>query len=242
MFDEPEENEGEHQPDLAADSLQRAKEKCDEFRMHAELVAVFEGHRKFDAQIAIGLDREVARDIQKRIALLEKSKSADSPVLPPQAGADAVELLTLYQPRDLSLNDYHIHRRPGELMIVRWLADDQVEAFYERMQAHFDAALNQYREEERHAKEWKQDEQTLKYLEALDALEIKMTDRYLRPIIQQHKVFVLSTQTADEMDILYLCDYVIGIESAEIIGAASAPPEQATERDRAWFFKLFSLR
>jgi hypothetical protein len=26
------------------------------------------------------------------------------------------------------------------------------------------------------------------------------------------------------------------------VGAASAPPEAPTERDRAWFFKLFSLR
>ena len=55
-------------------------------------------------------------------------------------------------------------------------------------------------------------------------------------------MFVLSTQTADEMDILHLCDYIMGVPAAEVVGAASAPPDEPTERDRAWFFKLFSLR
>ena len=49
-------------------------------------------------------------------------------------------------------------------------------------------------------------------------------------------------QSADELDILHLCDYVMGVEAAEIVGKASAPPEEPTERDRGWFFKLFSLR
>src|SRR4029453_1998338 len=97
---------------------------------------------------------------------------------------------------------YHIQRRPGEVMIVRWLAGDEIESFYERMQAHFDAALNQFRKEEKQQHAWKQDPQTLQYLDALDKLDVKMTDRYLRPIIQQHKVFVLSTQAADEIDII----------------------------------------
>jgi hypothetical protein len=31
--------------------------------------------------------------------------------------------------------------------------------------------------------------------------------------------------------------------AAEVVGAASAPPEDgATEQDRTWFFKLFALR
>jgi hypothetical protein len=35
----------------------------------------------------------------------------------------------------------------------------------------------------------------------------------------------------------------MGVEAAEVVGRASAPPEDgATEQDRAWFFKLFSLR
>jgi hypothetical protein len=44
------------------------------------------------------------------------------------------------------------------------------------------------------------------------------------------------------MDILHLCDYVMGVPAAQVVGAASAPPEEPTEADRAWFFKLFSLR
>jgi hypothetical protein len=70
-----------------------------------------------------------------------------------------------------------------------------------------------------------------------------MTDVYLRDYIRAHNLFVLSTQTADEMDILHLCDYLMGVPAAQVVGPASAPPEEEpTERDRAWFFKLFSLR
>src|SRR5207248_2105087 len=109
--------------------------------------------------------------------------------------------------------------------------------------AHFDAALHQFREEERQSLGWKQDPQTLKYLDALDKIDVRMADRYLREMIRKQRVFVLSDQTADEIDIVHLCDYVMGVPPAEIVGKASAPPEDAaTERDRAWFFKLFALR
>ena len=238
MFDEPEENPTER----VIDPADRAREKSDEFRMHAELVAVFEGHRKFDAELLAGLDPDVARDVQKTMARLEKMRMPDTPVVSEKGEKDAKRLLTLPSVRGMSTNDYHIHRRPGEVMIVRWLQGDQIETFYERLQAHLDAAMNQFREEERQALQWKQDPQTLKYLEALDALEIKMAERYLRPVIREHEVFILSTQTADEMDILHLCDYVMGVEAAEVVGPRSAPPEEPTEQDRAWFFKLFSLR
>src|SRR5206468_2382383 len=156
-------------------------------------------------------------------------KSPDSPLLPAPSAEDAAALLNIPNTRGLSTNDYHIHRRPGEVMIVRWIEGEQVETFYERMQAHFDAALNQFREEERQSLEWKQDPKTLAYLTALDALEVKLAERYLREIIRKHNVFVLSTQTADEMDILHLCDYVIGADAAKIVGPASAPPEEGTE-------------
>lgn len=238
MFDEPKEDPTERTFDPAA----RAREKADEFRMHAELAAVFEGHRKFDAQILPTLDAETARDIQRTMARLEKAKSPEHPVLPETSAADAIRLLSLPQSAHLSTNDYHIHRRPGETMIVRWLEGEQVASFYERFQAHFDAGLTGYREEERQSQEWKQDPQTLKYLEALDALDVKMTDRYLRAAIRTHNLFVLSTQSADEMNIAYLCDYVMGVPAAEVVGRASAPPEEPTDRDLAWFFKLFSLR
>jgi len=245
MFEEPDENfDGNETPaEDAIKPAERAREKADEFRMHAELVAIFEGVRKFDAQILPKLDLEVAREIQKTIAKLAKAKTPESPSLAESSAADAVAVLNLPQTRGLTTNDYHIHRRPGETMIVRWLAGEQVEKFYERMQAHFDAALNQFREEAHQALEWKQEPGTREYLEALDALDVKMPDRYLRDVIRQHNVFVLSDQTADEMEIVHLCDYVMGVEVAEVVGRASAPPEDgATERDRAWFFKLFSLR
>ena len=244
MFDEPEENDAENSAERAADPAARAKEKFDEFRMHAELAAVFEGKRKFDAELRAGLDPEIARDVQRTIARLEKAKSADTPLLPPDSTADAIRLLTLPATAGLSTNDYHVHRRPGEVMIVRWLAGgDEVEQFYTRLQAHFDAALTQFREDERQSLGWKQDEQSAAYLKALEAIDVKMADRYLRDPIRKHPIFILSTQTADEIDIIHLATYLMSLDPAELVGAASAPPEDgATERDRAWFFKLFSLR
>jgi hypothetical protein len=103
-------------------------------------------------------------------------------------------------------------------------------------------ALNDYREEEKQNNAWKQDPKTLAYLKALDELNVKMAERYLRDLIRQHHLYVLSTQTADEMNILHLCDYVMGVPAADVVGRKSAPPEDATDRDLAWFFKLFSLR
>jgi hypothetical protein len=239
MFDEPSESPAER----AANPAERAREKSDEFRMHAELVAVFEGTRKFDAQILPNLDATLAREIQRTMAKLEKSKAPDSPILPPPSVADAANLLNLTQSRGLSTNDYHIARRPGEVMIVRWLQGEEVETFYQRLQAHFDAAMNAYREEERQQNEWKQDPNTLAYLKALDELEVKLADRYLRGLIRQHNLFVLSTQAADELNIAYLADYVMSVPAAEIVGNASAPPDDVpSDSDLAWFFKLFSLR
>jgi hypothetical protein len=238
MFDEPQETPAEPPPDPAA----AAVEKADEFRVHAQLAAVFEGCRKFEARVLPGLDPEPARDMQRTIGRLEKSKSPDSPVLPAPSAAAAARILNLPSAGGLSTNDYHIHRRPGEVMIVRWLQGDQVEAFYERLQAHFDVALDHTREEEKTTHGWKQDPKTLAYLAALDAIKVSMADRYLRDPIRKHRIFVLSTHTADEMDILHLCDYVMGVPAGEVVGPASAPPDEPTERDRAWFFKLFCLR
>jgi hypothetical protein len=238
MFEEPEESPSERVLDPAV----MAREKSDEFRMHAELCAVFEGPRKFDAELRPQLDAEVAREIQRGMGRLEKAKTPDSPVLSGPAAADAAALLDLPATRGLSTNDYHIHRRPGEVMIVRWLAGDEVEQFYGRIQAHFDAALEGYKEDERQAREWKQDPKTLAFLAALDALEVRMADRYLRDLIRTHGAAVLSTQSADELNIAYLADYVMGVPAEDIVGAASAPPEAPTEQDLAWFFKLFSLR
>jgi hypothetical protein len=238
MFDEPNEEPAER----AFDPADRVREKTDEFRMHAELFAVFEGVRKFDSQLKPGLDPEIARDIQRTMGRLEKSKTPDSPVLPEPSVADAARLLDLFNTHDLSPNDYHIHRRPGEVMIVRWLPGDLIDAFYQRLQAHFDAALEGFKEDERQGQAWKQEEKTQAFLAALDAVEVRMADRYLRDAIRQHNVFVLSTQSADEINIAYLADYVMGVSAADIVGSASAPPDEPTEQDLAWFYKLFSLR
>jgi hypothetical protein len=240
MFeDEPDQPKSE----VAGDPAERAKEKSDEFRMHAEFAAVFEGHRKFDARVMPTLDANVARDIQRTVGRLEKSKQPESPILPPASVADAAALLDYPATRDLPTNDYLIHRRPGEAMIVRWLAGDEVESYYARMQAHFDAALEGFKEDERQGNAWRQDRKSQAFLTALDAIEVKMADRYLRDLIRTHNLFVLSTQTADEVNIAYLAGDVMGVSPAEIVGAASAPPDDApTERDLAWFFKLFSLR
>ncbi len=247
MFEEPNDRDG---PDAEApaDPAQRAREKSDEFRTHAERAAVFEGARKFEAEIDARLSANVAREVQRTIGKLEKSKTPDSPILPDASEADAAGLLDFPKSHDLSTNDYHLHRRPGEVMIVRWLAGEQVATFYERLQAHFDAALNAFKEDQRQANEWKQDASFKKYLEALDTIDVKMAERYLRDPIRElkkhgHDVYILSTQSADEIDILHLCDYLMSVPAAEIVGEASAPPaDDPSEADRAWFFKLFSLR
>jgi hypothetical protein len=223
------------------DPTTRAKDKADAFRMHAELAAVFEGVRKFDAQVR-PLGQDVARDVQRRVAKLEKSKGAETPLLTdPAAVEDAGKLLQL----DLAPNDYHVSRRPGETMILRVVAGEgDADAFYERLQAHFDAALAQLREEEKNALGWKQDPQTTAYLEALEKIEVKMAERYIRPVLKKHPgVVALSTQAADELDILYLAEHLMTVPVEELVAEVSAPPEEgATEGDLAWFFKLFSLR
>jgi hypothetical protein len=238
MFDEPEED----QPKRPIKPEDRANEKSDEFRMHAELAAVFEGVRKYDARVYPGLDPEIARNAQRTIGRLEKSRMPDTPLLQESGFQEAAALLDLPKTQDLSTNDYHIHRRPGEVMILRWLAGEQVETFYERLQAHFDAALAAHKDDERSTHGWKQDATSQAYVEALDKIEVKMPERYLRPIIRQHKVYVLSTHSADEMDILHLADYIMGVPSSELVGESNAPPDSPTDQDRAWFFKLFSLR
>jgi hypothetical protein len=238
MFNEP----NEDPPEPTSNPAIRAKEKSDEFRMHAELAAVFEGPRKFDARLIPTLDAQIARDLQRSFGRLDKSKSAESPVLPEASMKGAAEVLNLFADRGLSTNDYHIHRRPGEVMIARWIVGDEVELFYERFQAHFDVAMHGFREDEHQAQEWKKDPQTLAYLKALDDVKLKMAEIYLREPIRKLNIFVLSTQSADEINIAYLSDHIMGVAAEELVGPASAPPEEPTEHDLAWFFKLFSLR
>jgi hypothetical protein len=238
MYEEPADDPGER----LLDPVARAKEKADGFRMHAEIFAVFEACRKFDARLEPGLDGELARDIQKTMGRLAKARVAGNPALPEPSIAEAAGLLNLPATRELITNDYHIHRRPGEAMIVRWLHGEEVATYYTRLQAHFDAALEGFREDERQALEWKKDPANLAYLDALDAVKVNMEERYCRELIRKHGLFLLSDQSADEMNIVYLCDYVMDVSPAELVGSKSAPPDEPTEQDLAWFFKLFSLR
>jgi hypothetical protein len=238
MYDEPTDDPSEQ----ASDPKRRAKEKSDELRLHAEIFAVFEGNRKFDAAIVPGLDPELARTIQRTMAKLAKSKMPDLPILSDTVTDDAVKVLSMWKTDNLTTNDYHIHRRPGEVMIVRWLEGEQVATYYERFQAHFDAGFGDFRDEERQSLEWKKDPQTLAYLDALDKIEVKMADVYLRDQIKSLPVFVLSDYTVDEMSIAHLVDYVMGIPAIEVVGRASAPQDAPTDQDLTWFFKLFSLR
>src|SRR5438309_1035576 len=98
MFNEPDEDPTER----SASPADRAKEKADEFRMHAELAAVFEGHRKFDARIVPGLDAEIAREVQRMIGRLDKAKLAETPVVAEPSAADAAALLSFPSSRALS--------------------------------------------------------------------------------------------------------------------------------------------
>ncbi len=247
MFDE--EQPGDTK---ATDPQQRARELLEEIRIHGELAAVFEGPRKFGACL-LGLDGDVARTVQRSFATLEKQKQEKSgPILPMNAVNDAKELLEhpLRQPRQTT-GDYHVYRRPGETMIVRWLAGDEVETFYERYKAHVTVALDQRREDESQDLGWRQDEESQAYLEALDALQSDPAAWYLRDTIRDHKLFLLSTLAADEMNILHLCGNLMGLPVADVVGKASAPeslddddldPTPPPESECTWYFKLFSLR
>lgn len=227
----------------ADDPDQRLREKAGELRMHAELAAVFEGCRKFEAELRVGLDADVARQVQRAMALADKSRQGNSPLVSGDAVAGAVDVLRMPDYAGPSTNDYHVYRRPGELMVVRWLAGEEVDTFYQRLQAHFDAGLAAYRHDERENHGWKQEPATLKYLDALDELQVDLADRYFREPVRTHDVVMLSTQTADEMNIAFLADHVMGVGTTELVGRASAPSsDEPAEAELSWFFKLFLLR
>ena len=239
MYDEPDDPTPRDRP---TDPAVRARETFDHLRMHAELAAVFEGPRKFDAAVVPGLDADVARSVQRGVAKLEKARGPDTPFVPDGSAADAAALLDLPATADLSTNDYHLYRRPGETMAVRWLAGEQVETYFQRYQAHFDAGLAAVREDERQAHGWKQDAAAAAYLKALDGLDADLAKRANRDAVRRGGKVALATQAVDEMNIGYLAETVMGIPPAELVGTKSAPPDDPGEGDLAWFFKLFLLR
>ena len=232
--------------ETAGDPKQRATEAFDQIRLHAELCAVFEGPRKFEASI-LPLDDALARELQRGIGGLAKQKKAETgPLLPPGAMKAAGELLAkpAEMPR-LTTGDYHVLRRPNEAMIVRWLDGDAIDTFYERFAAHANVALEQKREDERQELGWRQDEDDQAYLDALDKLKVEPATWYLRDLAVKKGAHVLSTMTVGEMNILYLCDTIMGVPAIDVVGKASAPdPDdgQPADSEITWHFNLFSLR
>jgi len=111
MFDEPEDD-----PSSVPATRRSARKNPTSSACTRNWPPFFEGNRKFDAEILSRLDAEVAREVQRTMARLEKSKSADSPDRAGAIAADAADLLNFPRTRDLSTNNYHIHRRPAK----RW--------------------------------------------------------------------------------------------------------------------------
>ncbi|MEM6313887.1 MAG: hypothetical protein AAF743_07355, partial [Planctomycetota bacterium] len=164
------------------------------------------------------------------------------PLVTPNHVEDAATLLAMPDDEGLTTGDYHTRQGVGELLIGRWLRGDEVETFYERYQAHFDAALGHFRDEERSAFEWKGDEPTLAYLDALDDIEANIAEQQVRAAVKEHGVHALTTLTVGELDILYLVDHLMGVDVDDLLGDDSALPDEPTEADRTWFLQLFSLR
>ncbi len=124
-----------------------------------------------------GSTPQLARDMQRAMGRLEKSKSPDSPVLPgPRRRCG--------RPAEPSQSPRPVHQRlphpsPARRSDDRPLAGqgDQVETFYERLQAHFDAALEGFRKTNGRPTNGSKTRKTLAYLAALDAIEVRMADR-----------------------------------------------------------------
>lgn len=237
MYDDPE----ERRDDKASAPDIRLKEKLDELRVHADLCAIFEGTRKFDAQVKTDVDTGLIRDVQQIVAKLEKSKKPGKPFLTPARALGATSLFESLEEQGVSTGDYHVYRRPGEVMIVRWIKGEQVDTFYKRLQAHMDVAIKQTREDDRQALAWKNDPATNEYLEKLDEAELNMQKWWMRDLLRDHELATVRTQTADEINISYIADFIMGVGAAALVGEEFAPPMSADDAELAWFFKLFAL-
>lgn len=237
MYDDPD----ERKDDKAAAPELRLKEKLDELRIHADLCAIFEGTRKFDAQVKTDVDANLVRDVQQIVGKLEKSKKPGMPFLTPARALGATTLFESLEVQGVSTGDYHVLRRPGEVMIVRWIKGEQVETFYQRLQAHMDVAIKQTREDERQALAWKNESATNTYLEKLDEAELDMQKWWMRDLLRDHELATVRTQTADEINISYIADFIMGVGAAALVGEEFAPPGGADDAELAWFFKLFAL-
>jgi hypothetical protein len=237
MYDDPD----RQKDDQAGAPALRLKEKLDELRIHADLCAIFEGTRKFDASIRTEIDPNLIRDVQQIVAKLEKSKQPGKPFLTPARALGATSLFESLTEQGVATGDYHVHRRPGEVMILRWIKGPEVETFYQRLQAHMDVAIRQTREDERQALGWKNDPTTNDYLEQLDQAELDMQKWWMRDLLRNHELVTVRTQTADEINISYIADFIMGVGAAALVGEELAPLSGAEDSELAWFFKLFAL-
>jgi hypothetical protein len=99
------EDENDNPVEKAKDIQTRAHEAVNQFRLHAEIAAIFEGTRKFDAAIRPDLSADVAREIQRAMAKLEKSLEPNIPIIPPIQNAIAADALNAHHSYDLPTND-----------------------------------------------------------------------------------------------------------------------------------------
>lgn len=237
MYDDPE----ERKDDNAGAPEARLKEKLDQLRIHADLCAIFEGTRKFDAQVKTDVDANLIRDVQQIIAKLDKSKKPGKPFLTPARALGATTLFESLEEQGVTTSDYHVYRRPGEVMIVRWIKGEEVATFYKRLQAHMDVAIKQTREDERQALAWKNEPATNEYLDKLDEAELDMQKWWMRDLLRDHELATVRTQTADEINISYIADFIMGVGPGALVGEEFAPGSGADDAELAWFFKLFAL-
>ena len=183
--------------------------------MHAELAAVFEGHRKFDAELRPGARRRRSRrDVQRTIGRLEKASRPTARSCPEPSAADAARAARRSRRRAaLSTNDYHIHRRPGEVMIVRWLAGDAgrdvLRAPPGPLRRGPDAASARTSGRRTSGSRTRRRSRTSR---RSTRIEVKMADRYLRDVDPQAQACSSSPRRRPtRWTSLHLCDYVMGV-------------------------------
>jgi hypothetical protein len=227
--------------DQTSQPKQRLAQTLAALKQHAEFAAMYEGPRKFGDAVRPDLDAELARSIQQRVAKVA-SKIGPGPLVNASQQTLARELLRLHTAEGLAPRDYFIYRRPGEVMMVRWLAGDDVSTYHQRMQAHFDVALKQTQADEREKLAWRNDEKDNAYLELLDEATFEMSHYTAREIVTRSKMAVMSSLMADAVHIGFLCEQVMGVSAAEVVGAAFSPPADAGDEEVSWFYRHFSLR
>ena len=247
MFDD----DADEAPARRTDPEQAARDKLEELRMYAELAAVFEGPRKFDHDLRRDLPSDLAQRLQRGMLTLERARPNQVQILPDEQVPLARELLSANDPAGLTCGDYHACVRPGQVVMARWIRGEDFDVFHERLLAHFDAMLAGHIEDEESARAWQGDPSLPKYLESLEKFKPNLADRYLVAFVRSGRVpACLSTHTADELNIAFLAETVMGLSVPEVVGpqAGAATSDEddddayPDESALAWYFKLYLLR